>query len=144
MLAYKNSTGSRDASTKRQRDCARSVGLKKLTSNGTLYIGDKGVISAPYGEPPELAGEPDNRGPKPNMPRSPGHYKEWVSACKGDGSAPGANFDYAGPLTELVLLGNVAIRAGKKLEWDSKNLKVTNVPEANQYLRREYRTGWSL
>jgi len=118
-------------------------GIKKLTANGTIYVGDKGVICAPYDQPAELAGEPDNRGPKPSLPRSPGHYKEFVAACKG-GSAPGANFDYAGPLTELVLMGNVAVRAGKKLEWDSANLKFTNAPEANQYLRREYRAGWAL
>ena len=55
-----------------------------------------------------------------------------------------SNFDYAGPLNEAVLLGNVAIRTGKKLIWDAENMKVSNVPEANQYLQEDYRTGWNL
>jgi hypothetical protein len=77
------------------------------------------------------------------IPRSIGHYKEWLEACKG-GKKAGANFDYGGPLTEMVLLGNVAIRTGKKLDWDGPNMKVTNVPEANEYLHRPYRGGWTL
>ena len=55
-----------------------------------------------------------------------------------------SNFDYAGPMTESVLLGNVAVRAGKKIEWDAKNLKVTNCPEAAPIIHREYRKGWEL
>ena len=55
-----------------------------------------------------------------------------------------SNFDYAGPLAEAVLLGNVAVRAGKKIEWDAAKMKVTNVPEANRYIRRDYRKGWEL
>ena len=81
--------------------------------------------------------------PEPTLPRSPGHCQEWLDACKG-GPKPLADFDYSGPLTEMVLLGNVAIRAGKNLTWDGANMKVTNVPEANEYLHREYRQGWSL
>ena len=75
------------------------------------------------------------------LPRSPGHYEEWINACKG-GEPAGANFDFAGPLTEAVLLGNIAIRTGKKLLWDGKN--VTNVPEANAYINPPYREGWKL
>jgi hypothetical protein len=55
-----------------------------------------------------------------------------------------SNFDYAAALTEAILLGNVAMRVGKKLEWDSENLRVTNVPAADQFVRPEYRRGWSL
>lgn len=81
--------------------------------------------------------------PARTIPRSIGHYREWLEACKG-GQKAGANFDYGGPLTEVVLLGNVAIRTGKKLDWDGPNMKVTNVPEANEYLHRPYCGGWSL
>ena len=78
------------------------------------------------------------------MPRSPGHYEEWVAACKG-GPRPVSNFDYAGPLTEVVLLGVLTLRApGRRLEWDSANLKVKNAPELSAFARTEYRKGWTL
>jgi len=67
-----------------------------------------------------------------------------VSACLGQGKTS-AGFDYSGPLTEAVLLGNVAVRIpGKKLLWDAVNIKITNVAEANQHLRRKYRAGWDV
>ena len=81
--------------------------------------------------------------PPKMLQRSVGHHREWIEACKG-GERAGANFDYAGPLTETVLLGNIALRTGEKLYWDSENMRVTNVPEANNYIHREYREGWSL
>ena len=84
------------------------------------------------------------QGPPPSIPRAPdGPYKEWIAACKGGPNCL-SNFDYAGPLTEFVLLGNVALRTGKKIEWDSKKLRATNCPEADQYVHRIYRSGWSL
>ena len=72
--------------------------------------------------------------------------QDWIEACKThDPLRPGTNFSYSGPLTETVLLGTVAHRAGEKLQWDAKNLNVTNCPEANQFTRREiYRKGWTL
>ena len=60
------------------------------------------------------------------------------------GQKAGANFDYAGPLTETVLLGNIAIRTGEKLDWDADQFKFTNAPDANRFLHREYRKGWTL
>jgi len=85
-----------------------------------------------YGRPPRM------------LPRSPGHHKEWVDACRG-GPPAGANFiDHAGLLTEVCLLGNVALRAGKLIQWDGAKMKVTNDEGANRFLRREYREGWSL
>jgi len=71
------------------------------------------------------------------------HEQNWVEACKG-GKPACSNFDIAGPLAEAVLLGNVAIRTGKKLIWDGPNMKITNLPEANKYIRRDYRKGWTL
>jgi len=108
---------------------------------GELLIGDKGKIMNGRIIPEEKM-QAYKRPPK-ILPRSIGHRKEWLEACKG-GKPAGSNFDFAGPLTEVVLLGNVAIRAGKKLYWDGANMKVTNVPEANDYVHRQYRQGWSL
>jgi hypothetical protein len=81
--------------------------------------------------------------PKQTIPRSDGHHKEWVEACK-SGATTTCNFDYAGALTEAVLLGNVSYRVGQPLEWDARALVATNCPEAQKFLRREYRKPWSL
>ena len=96
---------------------------------------------------PELKMREYKRPPK-TIDRIPdgidGHEQDWVRACKG-GKPACCNFDYAGPLTETVLLGNLAIRySGKKLDWDGPNMKVTNVSEANEYIHRQYRQGWTL
>lgn len=125
---------------------------RRMGATGALLIGDRGKIlgqergyrlipeskQKEYGDPPR------------KLPRSIGHHKEWIEACKG-GQPAGSNFDWAGPLTEVVLLGNVALRLHmreeltlKKLLWDGPNLRFTNSTEANEYLRREYREGWKL
>jgi predicted dehydrogenase len=119
---------------------------RRLPKHGGLYVGEKGTMLVPLGGGPRLLPESRMKGfkpPEPTLPRSPGHCREWLDACRG-GPKPLADFDYSGPLTEMVLLGNVAIRTGGKLTWDSTNMKVTNVPEANEYLHREYREGWTL
>jgi predicted dehydrogenase len=85
----------------------------------------------------------DFAAPEKTLPRVPNEDVEWQTACKG-GPAALSNFGYSGPFTEMVLLGNAAIRTGKKLLWDAENLKFQNAPEADQYLRREYRKGWTL
>jgi predicted dehydrogenase len=121
---------------------------QQLPSNGVLYIGSKGKLyHSSHGGMPELLPqslhEEAARVPK-TIPRSPGHYEEWVAACKG-GPQPQSNFDYAGPMTEVVLLGVLALRApGRRLEWDSKLQRVTNAPELNQFVHSEYRSGWTL
>ncbi len=123
-----------------------------MGDNGHLLIGDRGVIMTDWRKwrlfPEKLAreyGEP----PKKLM-RSPGHHQEWINACKG-GAIAGSNFDWAGPLTETVLLGNVALRTQLRehltkvrLAWDSDKLEFLNLPGANQFLRRAYREGWSI
>lgn len=114
---------------------------RKMGATGELLIGDKGKIM--NGRMiPEVKMQAYKRPPK-TLPRSIGHREEWLEACRG-GKPAGSNFDFAGPLTEAVLLGNVAIRAGKKLYWDSEKMEITNMPEANQYIHRQYRQGWSL
>jgi hypothetical protein len=101
-----------------------------------------------YGDP-RLLPESKMQGytmPAPTIPRCESdHFQEWITACKG-GRAPFSNFDHAGPLTELVLLGNLAIRAGagEKLLWDGPSLKCTNRPDLNQFVSRQYRPGWEL
>lgn len=117
--------------------------------DGVIFVGDKGkmLVTGWGGEHPRLLPESRNRDyrrPAPTLPRSVGHHKEWVMACKG-GPATRSNFDFAGPLTEAVLLGSVCIRnGGSKLLWDSENLKFTNDPDANKLLHYEYRKGWTL
>ena len=81
--------------------------------------------------------------PTKTLPRSVGNDREWIEACKG-GQAGGANFEFEGPVTESVLLGNVALRTGKKLHWDGPNMKALNASEAQAYVRGEYRAGWTL
>lgn len=109
--------------------------------DGMLYVGDKGKILNHRIIPESRMQE---HGPVPKtLPRSPGHYIEWINACKG-GEPAGSNFDFAGPLAEAVLLGNIAIRTGKKIQWDSPSMTVTNVPEANALVNPPYREGWSL
>ena len=81
--------------------------------------------------------------PAKTIPRSKGHHRDWLDACKG-GTAASANFEYGARLTEIVLLGNVALRAGKKIYWDSVNLKARNVPEADRLIREPVRKGWEI
>jgi len=120
---------------------------RKMPESGTIFVGDKGkIISDEYSGAPRIIPESKMKAykrPPKTLPRSAGHHKEWIEACKG-GKPAGSNFVFASFLTEVVLLGNVALRAGKKLYWDGPNMMVTNVPEANAYLHRSYRAGWTL
>jgi predicted dehydrogenase len=124
---------------------------KAVPTSGCLLFGSKGLLFSPddYGAKQILLStdrkEMAIQKPEASLPRSPGqnHYQEWVNACKG-GKPCLSNFDYAGLLTESILLGVVALRAGKKIDWDGENMRVTNVSDANQFLRREYRKGWTL
>ncbi len=113
--------------------------------SGCLFIGSKGMLLASYDKYLLLPEKDfaDYQRPEPTIPRSPGHHAEWIAACKG-GPPASADFEYSGWLTEANHLGNVAYRAGKKLHWDAKNLRATNAPEADPFIRREYRQGWVL
>jgi predicted dehydrogenase len=119
---------------------------KELPMNGSLFIGDKGRIAIAHDHMPKLLPEEkfaDFKPPAPFLPTSPGHHQQWIEACK-TGSRTGSNFQYAGPFTEIVLLGNVAYRAGKTIEYDPVAMKITNVPEANSLLTKTYRKGWEV
>jgi predicted dehydrogenase len=122
---------------------------RKLTGggNGILFVGDKGKIMCPgWGGNPRIIPEAKMKAyerPAKTIPRSKGHHRDWIDACKG-GKPASSNFDYAGPMTEVILLGNVALRTGKKLTWDGPNMKATNVPGADKYIRPEYHNEWTL
>ena len=119
---------------------------------GVLFIGDKGTLMCGcYGKDPRLLPEKKKKGFRPppqTLERIPGgmdgHERNWIRACKG-GKPADSNFDYSGPLSEMVLLGNLAVRfPDDRLLWDGPNMKITNDDEANAYVRRKYREGWSL
>jgi len=117
--------------------------------DGIIFVGDKGkiLVRGWGGETPRLIPESRHREftpPPKTLPRSIGHHEEWIQACK-TGSPTESNFGFAGPLTEAVLLGSVAIRMeGELLQWDSAGMKIPNAPEAEQFLHYQYRQGWSL
>lgn len=125
---------------------------EKFSDSGSLLVGDKGVLFSPndYGERYKLLPTDkfvDYKAPTPTLPRNgrgdSGMKAEWVAAIKG-GPPAMSNFNYAAMLTETILLGNVAMRVGKKMEWDGPNMRVSNCPEADQYIRPEFRKGWTL
>ena len=119
--------------------------LAEVFKSGQLFIGSEGMLVSDYNKhfllpQDKFAGY---KAPEPSIPRSPGHHQEWVEAIK-NRSMTTCNFDYAGALTEAVLLGTVAYRTGRRIEWDAADLKVTNAPEAQQLIHKEYRKGWTL
>ncbi len=115
--------------------------------NGIIFIGEKGIITCagwsgmPRLLPLELHRE--YKRPAKTLPRVEGHHADWLQACKG-GRPASSNFEYGARLSEFVLLGNVALRTRKLLKWDGPNMRATNAPEADQYLRGPYRAGWEL
>jgi predicted dehydrogenase len=113
--------------------------------NGVLFVGDRGMLLADYSKHVLLPEKEfaDFKRPAPYIPKSLGHYAEWIDACK-TGKPTTCNFDYAGWLTEANHLGNVAFRAGRKLLWDAATMKAKGCPDADAFIRREYRKGWKL
>jgi len=125
-----------------QPPCPKQLEGQPLPAGGgELYIGDEGVMLEDRVYPRSRA-EKFRDVPK-TLPRRPGTWGEWIEACRG-GEPAGCPFDWAGLLTEFVLLGNIAIRTGKRLEWDTKAMRFTNDDEANKYIQEPYRSGWSL
>jgi predicted dehydrogenase len=111
----------------------------------SVFVGSRGMLLASYDRRmlwPEKDFA-DYRPPEPSIPSSIGHHAEWLVACK-TGSATSCHFGRSGPITETMLLGNVAYRSGVRLEWNVGEMKVTNAPHANDLLRRDYRDGWTL
>jgi predicted dehydrogenase len=114
-------------------------------ANGCLFVGDKGLVLADYGKHVLLPEKEfaDFKRPEPSIPKSLGHHAEWVEACK-TGKPTTCPFGYSGPLVESNLVGVLAYRLGKKVEWDPVRLRAKNCAEADRIIRREYRKGWSL
>jgi predicted dehydrogenase len=121
----------------------------QFEDDGALFIGDKGkIVTGVYGENPHLLPESsmvDYKRPAQTIPRVPGNspHQDFIRACKG-GVAACSNFDVSGPFTEMVLLGNLALRLGKKIEWDPVNLKCPNAPEADEFIKPVFREGWKV
>ncbi|MCF7955429.1 MAG: Gfo/Idh/MocA family oxidoreductase [Phycisphaerae bacterium] len=125
------------------------LGSRGLGDSGTIFVGDKGkIVSYTYGNDPMLLPSSLHKSykqPEPTIKRIKGsHEQNWIDACKG-GDPACSNFDYSGPFTEMVVMGNFAIRMpGKLLMWDGPNMKVTNNEAANALVHKEYRKGWTL
>ncbi len=120
---------------------------RTLGEHGILFVGSKGsILGDGWSKSPRIIPEAKMqayRKPAKTLPRVAGHHRDWLNACKGKGKASD-NFGYSGPLSEFVLMGNVAIRTGKKLDFDWKNMNVTNLPEANKLIKPGYREGWKI
>ena len=121
------------------------VDLNTWGGLGMLFIGEKGQILSNYGRHLLLPKKQfaDYPRPKPSIPGSIGHHREWVVGAKTGKPTP-CNFDYAGKMTENILAGIVSCRVKRKLEWDTKALKATNCPAADRFIRKTYRKGWKL
>ena len=122
---------------------------RKLDGNGILFVGDKGkILCGGWASPPRLIPESRMREyerPEKTLPRSPGHHREWIDACKaGKPEMAMAGFWYSGPFTEALLVGNLAVRLGRRVEWDSRTMRSPNCPEADNYVTKFYRTGWRI
>jgi hypothetical protein len=122
---------------------------QELDDNGAMLIGDKGkIVAGTYGENPHFLPESrmvEYKWPAQTIPRVPksSPHLDFIQACKG-GTPPCSNFDVSGPFTEMALLGNVALRLGKKIAWDPVNLKCPGTPEADAILRPAFREGWKV
>lgn len=124
---------------------AHGVTNSLLKPEGMMFVGEKGIILAGFrGESPVLYQNGKSTAPaKQTEAVNEDSNSVWINAFKNNTQSPGS-FIYATPVTETILLGAVALRAGKKVEYDSANMKITNLPEADKYLVREYRKGWEL
>jgi hypothetical protein len=112
-----------------------------------LFVGERGYITcAGWSGMPRLLPLERHRSyvrPAKTLPRVEGHHADWLQACRG-GTPACSNFAYGARLTEFMLLGNVALRTGRRLRWDAASMRATNAPEADRFLRQPYRSGWEL
>lgn len=132
-----------------QPENRKEWGLEKIGDEGMIMAGDKASLmsgtrpDSPRLIPADYWMEFRKNLPEKSIPRvKGGHYKEWTSAIKGDGPTPGSNFDYAAELTEMILIGVLAQRFGGRLDYDAANMKITNRPELDAFLKEPVREGW--
>jgi len=120
--------------------------IPALDKEGLLFLGDRGAILCGFtGENPRLLPEAafrDFTPPPKSLPRSIGHDREWIEACKGAAAKPGANFEFSSAVTETILLGNVALRAGQRIEWDTAAMKAGKNPAADRLVNPPCRAPW--
>jgi predicted dehydrogenase len=119
---------------------------RKLEDDGVIYNGEKGTILSGFtGEPALIpAAKSQDMAPPPKAAhRTLGHYQEWIDACKG-GRPATCEFDFASRVTETALLGNLAVRTGKLLEWDAESMRISNDADANRFVEEPYRAGWAI
>lgn len=123
----------------------KNIRGQRVPGAGVMFIGSDGMMFADYSRyrlfPQEKFA--DFVPPAETIPASVGHHQEWINACV-EGTPTTCNFDYSGPLTEAVLLGNVSFRCGEALDWDSGALKATNTKAGESFIRKEYREGWEV
>lgn len=122
---------------------------RRLEDNGILFVGDKGkILCGGWSGPPRLIPESrmkEYKRPEKMLPRSPGHHREWIEACKaGKPEMAMAGFWYSGPFTESLLVGNLAVRLQRRVEWDGKAMRSPNCPEVDNYITKFYRAGWGI
>lgn len=133
-----------NGSKRPSRDLVPMPAEYNLPGAGSIIIGEQGVMVLPHWAGPQLYPLEEFKGYNRPKVKSIDHYQQWVDACLGNGKAE-ANFDYSGPLTETAQLGNLAINfPDQTLNWDARNFKIKNLPEANKCLHKEYRDGWQV
>ena len=125
------------------------IGGREVAENGAILVGERGTLYSIEwtGGDWHLLPEEKFRDFKPRAPtepRSPGHHAEWIGACKGGPPAYCNFIDFAAPMTEVMLVGVLALRTGRKIEWDAAAMRAPNCPEADAFIRREYRKGWEI
>jgi hypothetical protein len=127
----------------------RPVGMDpaaRMPIDGMYFVGDKGILWSGFTGRPSLITASLKQSftpPTPTVPRTMGHYLEWIAAAKG-GKPANCNFDFGSLITETALLGVIAQRTGRYLAWDSETLRITNDTAANELVNQPYRAGWSL
>lgn len=123
----------------------KEVAGQRVPGNGVMFVGSEGMLFADYNNYRLFPRDKfaDFTPPPKTIPDSIGHYAEWLKACR-EGTPTTCTFDYSGPLSETVLLGNVAYRVGRKLAWNAETLEVANDPAANKLISKSYRSGWEL
>jgi predicted dehydrogenase len=117
-----------------------------LPGRGSFFIGDKGILMSSFSSRPRLLPEAKNDAYEPppkTIPRSKGHHRDWLDACKG-GPPASSNFQYGARLTELLLLGVLSLRTRHKIWWDAANLKAKGLPAADAVIKEGYRPGWTF
>jgi hypothetical protein len=118
-----------------------------MGNNSVIVIGDRGkILGGGWSESPRIIPEAkmqEYKRPAKTLPRSKGHHRNWIDACKNGGPTV-SNFEYGAKLTEFVMLGNLAIRAGKRIYWDAEKMKVKDMPELDPIIREKYVPQWDL